>query len=218
MFRVVFAIVFAIVSGGLILGGWAAGFSTPMGEILGNLGTEVFGILVTIALVDWFLEKRRRQDRGRELAWSTLHSIEHAVWVWQGGPRHLATDELLGLVTGIEAGDEMAPFTEALLQNVGLQSRGILQKEDSAIRSLPGLKDTFGDLVSLATIKEHPPSTLIAVVADILASSVAGFAKVLGQPTQRMPTGLIWYRDPTPEGQEKRYLQASPRPTGARED
>lgn len=62
MFRLIFAVVFSLGSGGLFAAAYLAGLDTPTGEILGNLATEVFGILVTIALVDWFLEMRRRQD------------------------------------------------------------------------------------------------------------------------------------------------------------
>lgn len=216
MFRAIFALVFSVVSAGLFAGGLAAGLESPAGEILANLATEVFGILITIALVDWFLERRRRQDRARELAWNTLHEIEYAAWVWQGGPRQLATDELLGLMTGIHPDDAMEPFTEALIQNIGLQSRGLLQRETSAIKSVQGLKEALDELVSLATISQNPPSSLVSAVAEILVSAVHGLAEVLEQPTERMPSALIWYRDPTPIGQEKRYLQMWPDPGGRR--
>ncbi len=210
MFRAVFALVFSLVSGGLLAGGLALGVDTPSGEILTNLATEVFGILITIALVDWFLERRRRQDRARELAWNALHEIEYAVWVWQGGPRQLATDELLGLVAGANPTDAMEPFTEALVQNIGLQCRGLVQRELSVVKTLPGFRETLDDLVSLAAIGQNPPSTLVSAVSEILASSIGGLARVLGQPTARMPSSLIWYRDASPEGQEKRYLQMWP--------
>lgn len=49
------------------------GVNTPNGTLFVNLGTEIFGILITVALVEWLFERRRLQDRGRELAWSVLH-------------------------------------------------------------------------------------------------------------------------------------------------
>ena len=69
--------------------GWSVyiGADTSAGTILGNLGTELVGIVITVAVVEWFFERRRHQTRGRQLAWDALHAIEHAVWVWQGGPR-----------------------------------------------------------------------------------------------------------------------------------
>jgi len=209
MSRVFLGIVFFVVSTGLIGASSVVGLDSPVGEILANLGTEVFGILVTIALVDWYLEKRRRQDRAKELSWSVLHGIEHALWIWQGGPRHLGTNELLGIITGIRRQNHLAPFTEGLFMNVGLHCRGILQMEAAAVKSLPGLQGILKDLVSLATLRDLPESTRIRTISEILEASVIGLARVLGQPTDRMPSGLIWYRDATPSAQEDRYKQTS---------
>jgi hypothetical protein len=207
MIRVVLGIVFFVISAGLIVGSTLFDQNSSFRDILGNLGTEIFGILVTIGLVDWFLEKRRRQDRAREIAWRVLHGIEHAVWVWQGGPRHVGTNELLGIISGIRKQSSLEPFTEGLLLNVGLQCRSILQREASAVKSLPGLSGILKDLVSLANIRDLATSTRIRTVAEILEGSVTGLARVLGQSTDRMPSGLIWYQDPTPEGQQGRYRQ-----------
>lgn len=207
MFRVILGIVFFVSSTTLITLSTLGPWDEATTEILGNVGTEIFGILVTIALVDWVLERRRRQDRGRELAWGVLHAIEHAVWVWQGGPRHMGTNELLGIVGGIRGKDGFAPFTECLFQNVGLQCRSILQMEPSAVGSLPGLGGTLKDLVSLATIRDLPESTRIRTVSEILETSVVGLSRILNQPTERMPSGLIWHRDATADGQEGRYEQ-----------
>jgi hypothetical protein len=208
MFRVVLAIVFFVTSSGLILASLFSGADPSIQEVFGNLGTEVFGILVTIALVDWYLEKRRRQDRAKELAWGVLHGIEHAVWIWQGGPRHLGTSELLGIISGIRRQNTLEPFTEGLFLNVGLQSRSILQREQTTVRSLPGLRGILNDLVSLASIRDLPDSTRLRTVSEILETSVIGLARTLGQSTDRMPSGLIWYQDATSEAQESRYKQA----------
>ena len=183
------------------------GFDTATGEVLGNLGTEVFGILVTIAVVDWFLERRRRQDRARELAWNTLHSVERAVWVWQGGPRQPGTDELLGLVAGIQPDDVMESSTQGLIQKIGLQCRGAMQRESPVLRSLPGLSDAFQDLAGLTTVTENASSSRTRVIAEILESSVMSLAHLLEQPTQRIPSALMWYRDASPAGQVDRYYE-----------
>ena len=183
------------------------GFDTAAGEVLGNLGTEVFGILVTIAVVDWFLEKRRRQDRARELAWNTLHSVERAVWVWQGGPRQPGTDELLGLVAGIQPEDVMESSTQGLIQKIGLLCRGAMQRESPVLKSLPGLADAFQDLAGLTTVAENSSSNRTRVIAEILESSVVSLARLLEQPTQRIPSALMWYRDASPAGQVDRYYE-----------
>ena len=210
MVRVVLGVVFFITSTALIVASTLPSLESTLREILGNLGTEIFGILVTIALVDWYLEKRRRQDRAKELAWSVLHEIEHAAWVWQGGPRHMGTNELLGIISGIHPADSLTPFTEGLMMNIGLQARSVLQKEPSAVKSLPGIAEVLHDLVSLATIRDLPASTRIRTIAEILEESVNRLSHLLGQSTDRMPSGLIWHRDSSPSGQEARYRRAWP--------
>ena len=49
---------------------WSAliGVNTPTGTILTNLGTELVGIVITVAVVEWFFERWRHQTRGRHLA------------------------------------------------------------------------------------------------------------------------------------------------------
>jgi len=214
MSRAIFSIVFSVLSIAFLAAGLMLGPDHPAADILADLGTELFGILVTIALVDWVLERRRRQDRGRELAWGVLHDIERAVWIWQGGPRHLGTDELLGIVGGIGSKDEMEPSTHTLFLGIGLGSRSLIQTEPSALRSLPGLLEASQDLTSLATGNEHPPSTLIPLTIEVLSASITSLARVLGLPTQRIPPNLIWNRDPSPEGQEARHQQLWPNSAG----
>lgn len=218
MFRIVLAVLFFVTSTGLIAASTLPSLSATVRDILGNLGTEVFGILVTIALVDWYLERRRRQDRARDLAWGVLHAIEHAVWVWQGGPRYLGTNELLGVISGIQKQNGLEPFTEGLMLNVGLQCRSILQRESSAVKSLPGFSGILRDLVSLAAVRDLPTSTRIRTTAEILEASVTGLARVLHLSTDRMPSGLIWYRDATPAGQKERYRQVLPLAPGQVEE
>jgi len=48
--------------------------------ILAVVGAVVIGIVITVAVVESFLERRRLQNRGRQLAWDALHAAETAVW------------------------------------------------------------------------------------------------------------------------------------------
>jgi hypothetical protein len=77
------------------------GGDTGWGNLFTNLGTEIIGIVITVAVVEWFFERRRLQNRGRQLAWDALHAVEHAVWVWQGGPRQMDTDEVRGILNAV---------------------------------------------------------------------------------------------------------------------
>ena len=120
----------ALVTGGfLALAGsviWLAflvGPDTSAGNLFTNLGTEIIGIVITVAFVEWLFERRRLQTRGRQLAWDALHTIEHAVWVWQGGPRQMDTDEVFGILAAVGSNDPLPDFTEGMFLSIGTRSR-----------------------------------------------------------------------------------------------
>ena len=69
MIRATVAAAFLFISASLVWLAFFLGAATPTGTLFINLGTEIFGILVTVAVVEWFFERRRLQDRGRELSW-----------------------------------------------------------------------------------------------------------------------------------------------------
>jgi hypothetical protein len=139
MLRWIVAIASLGTAGGILA--WLAfiGVNTPAGTILTNLGTELVGIVITVAVVEWFFERRRHQTRGRQLAWDALHAVEHAVWVWQGGPREMDTDEVLGILDAVGADDPLPDFTEGLLLNIGTRSRRLLNNDPEAVSASPGL-------------------------------------------------------------------------------
>lgn len=198
------------------------GTETPTGAILVNLGTEIFGIVITVAVVEWFFERRRLQDRARDLAWDVLHGIEQGVWMWQGGPRRMGTDQLLGLVSSITAADTMTPYTQGMFQSVGDRASQVMQREIAAVRSLGGLEEALSDITSLKGLGEDsgakPRRTEIRMVSEILESSTGRLARVLGQPDQRIPAALIRYRDPSQEAQDRRQMEARPFAGGAARD
>jgi hypothetical protein len=203
--RNVIAAGFLTLSIGSVGSAFWVGANTPVGNVLINLGTEIFGILVTLAVVDLFLERRRLQERGRELAWSALHEIERVVWVWQGGPRRLGTDELLGLISSIKPNDTLQPFTRNLLVVLGNRSRQILDIESSAARTVPGLDKAAADLSSLRALGEKGSAVTLRMVIEVLESATVELSRILGQPTQKMPAGLVRHRDASPEAQAGRY-------------
>lgn len=210
MFRIMVVGGFFLVSVAIVVWSYLVGVNTPTGTVLVNLGTEIFGILITLAVVDWLLERRRLQDRARELSWRILHNVERAVWLWQGGPRRLETDELLGLIAGIGGEDRLEPYTRAQLMSIGGQSREALTREEQAVRTLPGLKEALEDLTSLHALGDEDSAVSVRVVSEVLQSSVRRLAELLGQPTQQMLSGLVRYRDPSPRAQEERFRSLRP--------
>ncbi len=206
MIRLIVATSFLFVSVAFIGGGFWIGATTSTGGLLTNLGTEVFGILVTVAVVEWLFERRRLQDKARELAWSVLHSLERAVWIWQGGPQRVGTDELLGIIAGIRTTDPISRFTKVLLVNLGTQCREALDKDPQSVRTLTGLTQSLEDLSSLRSLRDGDSVVSVHMVSEILEVGTTGLARLLGKSTQRLPSGLIRGRDSSEEAQEERHF------------
>jgi hypothetical protein len=202
--RLLVAFAFLLASLAAIAAAFGIGADTPWGNVLINLGTEIFGILLTVALVQWILDRRRLMERAREVAWSTLHGVERAVWVWQGGPRQPSMDELLGLVAAIRPDDGMAPVTRTLLSNLGVQCREMLDREGGALKTVPGLTEALEELTSLRVLRDGGNTVSRRMVAEALDSSTRALARILGLPSQRLPGALVRYRDAAEEAQETR--------------
>lgn len=187
---------------------WTAfivGTDTSFGALFINLGSEIIGIVITVAVVESFLERRRLQNRGRQLAWDTLHATQTAVWVWQGGPREMETDEVLGILRAVGTEDPLPDFTEGLFLNVGTRSRRLLSNEPPAVAALPGFMAALEQLARLSAIRDGRVPMAPRKVADIVEEGTMELAKALGQPSERLLASLIRYRDPSLQSQERRH-------------
>ncbi len=202
----------ALVGGFLSIAGvmlWASfllGVETSTGTLLVNLGTEIMGIVITVAVVEWFFERRRLQTRGRQLAWDALHAVEHAVWVWQGGPREMDTDEVRGILNSVGSDDPLPDFTEGLFLNIGTRSRRLLNNDPDAVAAVPGFMNGLEHLARLSAIRDGKEPMKPTKVADILDEGTGELARALGKPIERHLASLIRYRDPSEESQERRHF------------
>lgn len=202
----------ALVTGGFLV---AAGFVLWMAFVMGpdssagnlftNLGTEIIGIVITVAFVEWLFERRRLQNRGRQLAWDALHAVEQAVWVWQGGPRQMDTDEVLGILSAVGEDDPMPDFTEGMLLSLGTRSRRLLDNDPDAVAAVPGFMNGLEHLARLSAIRDGKMPMPSRKVADILGEGTRELARALGRPTERHLASLIRYRDPSAASQERRH-------------
>lgn len=196
---------FLIVAAVVLWGSFVVGAGTPTGALLVNLGTEIVGIVMTVAVVEWFVERRRLHGRGRQIAWDSFHALQHAAWVWQGGPREMDADELRGLLDAVGDDDPVPDFTEGLLLNLGTRSRRLLDNDRDAIEAIPGLMTGLEHLTRLVSLRDGRGSRPPRSIADILDEATRALATALGRPTERHLPSLIWYRDPSLEMQERRH-------------
>ena len=183
----------------------APGVGESVEGLLVNLGTEIIGIVITVAVVEWFFERRRLQNRGRQLAWDALAAVEHAVWVWQGGPREMDTDEVLGVLNAAGNEDPLPDFTEGLFLNIGTRSRRLLNNDPQAITAMPGFMNGLEHLARLSSLRDGDDPMPSRKLADILEEGTKELARSLGKPTERHLASLIRYRDPSTESQERRH-------------
>lgn len=206
MFRSLVTGIFLLLSVLVVWGAYLVGSDTTTGDLLLNLGTEIAGIVLTVAIVDWFFERRRLQGRAREMSWNALHAVEHAVWVWQGGPRQLETDELLGLLSAVKPDDPVPDFTQNLLLTLGTRAKQAVKNEPEAVDAAAGLREALEHLARLASIRDGGDLFPAEKIGEILSSGVSHLAVVLGLPDERIPARLIRYRDPSLRSQEQRHF------------
>ena len=208
MLRAILITGFLTIAGVMLWISFVLGVESSVGTLLVNLGTEIMGLVITVAVVEWFCERRRLQTRGRQLAWDALHAVEHAVWVWQGGPREMDTDEVRGILDAVGTDDPLPDFTEGLFLNIGTRSRRLLNNDPDAVAAVPGFMNGLEQLARLSAMRDGKDSMPPRKVADILDEGTAELAKALGKPTERHLASLIRYRDPSLESQERRHFGA----------
>lgn len=213
MLRALVTAGFLLAAGGVIWLSFIVGPDTSAGNLFTNLGTEIIGIVITVAFVEWLFERRRLQNRGRQLAWDALHAVEHAVWIWQGGPRQMDTDEVLGILTAVGEDDPLPDFTEGLLLGIGTRSRRLLDHEPQAIAAVPHFMNGLEQLARLSTIRDGKAPMPPRKVADILEEGTVELARALGRPTEPHLARLIRYRGPSESSQERRHFGVRSRAT-----
>ena len=204
--RLLIPVAFLAVAGLVTWSAFLVQEGTTVQSLLVNLGTEIVGIVITVAVVEWFFERRRNAERGRQLAWSALHAAEHGIWIWQGGPREVETDQLLGILRNVTDDDPLPDFTQNLLLGLGTRAKHLLHNELPALEAVPNLLPAFEELSRLNAIREGGRVTPPNKVAEILELAILELARVLGQPTEAIPGRLVRYVDSSEAAQEVRYF------------
>lgn len=205
--RLAVALGFAAIGVALIFTPRFLGWELSGMATLVDLGSEMLGLALTVSILDWFFEQRRLRADGRRLAWEVFHDVERVVWVWQGGPFRLETDELLGLLGGVETDAAVAPCTERMLLGLGIRGRELLKGERQAVSTVPGLAEALAELGGLARIGEGKKPSPDAI-RNALTAATRSLAEVLDLSAPSMPARLIRDREGATEAQEARYETA----------
>jgi hypothetical protein len=116
------------------------------------------------------------------------------------------SDAVRGVLSAVGNDDPLPDFTEGLLLNIGARTRRVLNDDPGAIDAMPGLMHALEQLGGLSSIRDGKRSLSSRTVAEILDDGTTALAKSLGRPTERHPTSLIRFRDPSVESQERRHF------------
>jgi hypothetical protein len=206
MMRIGIAAAFLIISAFMIGSAFIEGGVTKADFLL-NLGTEVFGIVLTVAIVEYLLERRQLQDEARRIAWEVLHSVDHAVWVWQGGAREFDIDELQALLDLASESDPVPRFTQNLLLQIGSRSENMLRSKWAVVGINKNLKFALETLRLLSRMRDHENLLSTLEIIRSLQQSVRSLMKVVNiQSTIIDVEGVKIFRSTSVENQEWRHF------------
>jgi hypothetical protein len=178
-------------------------------DLLLNLGSEILGIGITVAIVDYLFDKteetRKVSKEAHAIAFRALHRLDHAVWVWQGGNRDLELGELSSLLLAVKETDPITEFTEAFLLRLGSAARETLDISPDVVKATPKLEKALTTLKPLLSVRDSYEHRNPKKIAGILYESAGLLANVLGL---EFPTGQVetvqTIRDCSIEAQERR--------------
>lgn len=205
MLRVFITILFLLLAFGVVALSFHAGTGSPWGTLWMNLGTEIVGIVLTVAIVEWLFERRRRVEEARKMAWRVLHQLDHTVWVWQGGHREFDLAELVALLNGIQDKDPLPEFTQNLLMHLGSASHDTLRHEPETPAAKPSLEKALRHLAPLARIRDQMTLLPAREIASHLSAATRELAAAVGLPLPAALPDIAKLRETSARKQEWRH-------------
>lgn len=177
----------------LAMGIYKKGLGNGLPDLYLNLGSELFGIIVTVGLIDKAIERRRNQDEIRRRVLQFIHWLDHTIWVWRGRAVGLNVGERLAQLCGVKDTDPISFNTENLLLNIASEAAWDLQSENT-IASNDLLREGLQELKKLLSIRDDENTRLkptqIATCAKIAFEK---FSKFLMKDTS---LGIVGQPDP----------------------
>ena len=148
-------------------------------DIYLNLGTELIGIVLTILIVDWLLERKRAREEMKKIALNGLSKINYAVWIWQGCPRDLNISILYSFLSETSNNDKLSVSTQNLIIQLANTSEETITLNPEAVNSNKILNQALKELSSLAKMRDTNNVLSPKSIANCLASVILKFADVL---------------------------------------
>jgi len=123
-------------------------------DALRHLGVSLIEVALTVSIVEWQLEKRKRREEAERTALNAIEEIDHAVWVWLGGQRKLNLREMYALLDKVSNDDMPSYFTENLIMKVGSKASHTRKLRADLTEIAKGLASGFEALEPLAGLRE----------------------------------------------------------------
>ncbi|NLS11973.1 hypothetical protein HGP28_03590 [Vibrio sp. SM6] len=168
----------------LLFAGIAIGISLSNGstsdDFLLNLGTEIVGIVLTVAVVDFLFERRKNKESAKAIAWEIMHELDHAIWVWQGGAREFDIDEMAGLLSLSEPTDPLPQFTQNLFLRIGSRADNTFRTKREVINISSSLSQSLNVLKPLSKMRDGTAVISAEQITKISSDALEHLADVVG--------------------------------------
>jgi hypothetical protein len=144
-----------------------------------NLGTEIIGIVLTVAIVDWLFDRKKKIDEVKKISWRALHLIDHAIWVWKGGSREFDINELCFLIDDINENDDLPRFTQNMLIQIASKSENEILCNSDIISSNKYLEKAMISLKEISQIRDDTKVMSNEQIKSLLMGAIQNFKNIL---------------------------------------
>lgn len=174
-----------------------------------NIGSEILGIVITVAFIEFYFAWQRRRAEAKNLAWRILYELDHVVWLWQGGYPTFNFDELRGIVQGIKPTDTLVTTTLDSIVRLGNTAESARLVRGRLANLIPDLELALEGLAELAN-RERFSSVQkldeddIAEIRERLLAAVGHLARAVGENDESERTYEGIPLDSSKKGQSKR--------------